>query len=425
MNQTLGQKQSRSFFDVALFLLFISLPFERLLTWDVAGFTVKLPYIMGGILLVAAALKLCQNREKIIFSLPDYFLFSFVAWSYLTAIWSIDQTKTLIVSSMFLFMALIYLAIKNFADSGQIKNYIKIFIYLGVATAVFSYWQFFADGFGLASRFTGVGPAYTHALFGFPRVQSTFFEPGFFANFLLIPLFLSIYLYIEEKKSYSLRSLLIIGLAFFLTLSRGAFVAFVLSAIILLALIIWSKNFEKIKNLSKPVLTIISSFVLAILCVFIVAGNSGVKNYFSQIKNSGDVVQYDEKWGEELMVRGYTINVAMTHWREHRLLGIGTGAFGALPEFTEVTAKGNARQTVNSLYPEIMVEEGLVGLFLFLAFLLTALGKLLMVKKENYLNFFFATITLAIFIQYASFSTLYLVYIWVFLGIVQSNRSKT
>jgi len=425
MNQTLGQKQSRSFFDVVLFLLLLSLPFERLLTWDIAGFTVKLPYIMGGILLIAAVMKLCQHREKIIFTLPDYFLLAFVAWSYMTAIWSIDQMKTLIVSSMFLFMALIYLAIKNFADRSQLKNYLKIFVYLGVVTAVFSFWQFFADGFGLLPHFTGVSPAYTHALFGFPRVQSTFFEPGFFANFLLIPLFLSVYLYIEEKKTSSFWPLLIIGLAFFLTLSRGAFVAFVVSAILILVVMIWSKDIGKVKNLFKPVLTIISAFILAILCVFIVAGNSGVKNYFSQIRNSGDVVQYDEKWGEELMVRGYTIKIAMNNWREHRLLGIGTGAFGALPEFTEVVAKGNSRQTVNSLYPEIMVEEGLVGLFLFLAFLLTALGKLLTVKKENYLNLFFAAITLAIFIQYASFSTLYLVYIWVFLGIVQSNKLKT
>jgi hypothetical protein len=418
MNQTLGQKQSRSFFDVALFLLFISLPFERLLTWDVAGFTVKLPYIMGGILLIAALVKLCQNREKITLTLPDYFLFAFVVWSYLTTIWSIDRTKTLIVSSMFLFMALIYLAIKNYANSTQLRSYIRIFTYLGVATAIFSFWQFFADGFGLSPHLTGIGPAYVHSLFGFTRVQSTFFEPGFFANFLLIPLFLSIYLYIEEKKTTLLWSLLVIGLAFFLTLSRGAFVAFVISAILLLVVTIWSKNVEKVKDCTKPVLTIITSFILAILCVFIVAGSSGVKNYFLQIKNSGDVVQYDEKWGEELMVRGYTIKVAMNHWREHRLLGIGTGAFGTLPEFAEVTAKGNARQTVNSLYPEILVEEGLVGLLLFLAFLLTTLANIFTLKKENYLNLFFFAIILAIYVQYASFSTLYLVYIWVFLGIV-------
>lgn len=434
MNQTLGQKQSRSFFDVALFLLLISLPFERLLTWDVAGFTVKLPYIMGGILLVAAIVKLCQNREKISFALPDYFLLAFVAWSYLTTIWSIDQTKTLIVSSMFLFMALIYFVIKNYANPSQLRSYIKIFTYLGVATAIFSFWQFFADGFGLSPHLTGIGPAYVHTLFGFTRVQSTFFEPGFFANFLLIPFFLSVYLYIEEKKTLWLWSLLIIGLAFFLTLSRGAFVAFAFAAVLLLLTMIWSKNAEKIKILAKPVLIIISSFILAILCVFIVAGNSGVKSYFSQIKNSGDVVQYDEKWGEELMVRGYTIKVAMNHWREHQLLGIGTGAFGALPEFAEVTAKGNSRQTVNSLYPEILVEEGAIGLVLFLAFLFAVCSLLLLnffrsanrqPLTANFLNLFFFVIILAIYIQYASFSTLYLVYIWVFLGIAGKAATKT
>lgn len=165
-----------------IILLFTTLPFEKALTFDVAGFTLKLPYLTAIMLLAYLGYKTLFRKKKIILNIVDYFLIAFIVNSFLTTFWSIDKPKTVIISTMYLFCASVYFAVKNLANETLITRIKYWFIYLGIATSIFAFWQFFADGFGISQKYTLLSQLYVSGVFGFPRVQSTFFEPGFFAK---------------------------------------------------------------------------------------------------------------------------------------------------------------------------------------------------------------------------------------------------
>lgn len=411
--------------SIIYFLLFVSLPFERVLTFDFLEFTLKLPYIfaiiaIGYFFLVSIKDKSLQRPDKV-----EKVLALFIGWSFLSVVWSVDKEKTLIVSSMFLLMGLLFFVIRRTLSEAK-DFYFQLFIYLGVFASIFALWQFFGDSFGLSSKLTLLGPAYTKALFGFPRVQSTFFEPGFFANFLLIPIFALVNRFsIGANDRKSVVFFVVMLLAFFLTLSRGGIISLA-AGLLLFCLFILIYKRSRAVSLAKPVLLMFFAFLLAILCVFAVAKGIGVKAYLHQTINSEDMAQYKEGDSDRLMVRSYTIRVALENWRQHPILGVGTGAFGALPEFARIRTEGNMRQTVNSLYPEILVEEGVVGLVLFFIFIAMVIWLIL---KEQGLDstdkIIFTVAVIALFLQFASLSTVYQTYIWVFLGLILPYRQRT
>jgi len=400
-----------------LLAFFLTLPFERLFTFDILGFTLKLPYLAGIILVVYYIVLFWKRKEKLSFPAELLPLILFIAWSFISLFWSIDPQKTFIISSMFLFMGLIFLATRSIVKKTNF-NYEQAFIWLGVATAIFGFWQFFGDLNNLPQNMTGLGNAYVKGVFPFPRIHSTFMEPLYFANFLLIPLYLAIKRYSLEGKG--IIEFLIIATAFFLALSRGGLIAFLISAFILIIFLLIKK--ERPAKIFRPLLILIPAFLIAVSLIFTFTGSSGVKAYITQSGNTVDFLSFQGSQSKNEVVRSYTIKVAIDNWQKHRLAGIGTGAFGSLPEFDWIRSEGNERQTVNSLYPEILVEEGIVGLILFLAFLAFIFFKTWRKGFHNKTAYLYsAAIILGIFIQYASFSTLYLVYIWVFLGCLSAG----
>lgn len=408
--------------NILLTLLVVSLPFEKLLTFNAFGFTMKLPYLFGILFILNSFTKFAKSRlfKKLSLDKIDILLLAFSFWCLLSTFWSIDKKISFIIGLMLVFMSAIFIFVRRSVSSENQEKYLKIFVWLGTLTALLSFWQFYGDMVGFSQKITFLGDAYVKGVFPFPRVQSTFFEPGYFAHFLQIPLFLSIYFSQKDKKY--LGHLFIIVLAFFLTLSRGGLIALIITAVILLVIL----SLKKIswKTILPSIYVSISSFVIGVFIVYISSGLSGVKIYFRQLQNSSDFIQVTRSSQVEF-TRSYTIKVALDNWKKHPVFGIGTGAFGSLPEFSTLQAKGNSRQTVNSIYPEIMVEEGVIGLAIFLLLLMFISLSLL---KENgskdYLNVLMFSAIISMFIQYAALTTLYLVYVWVFMGIALKKNSK-
>jgi len=325
---------------------------------------------------------------------------------------------------MFVFMFLVYLSVRYLITRQNQDFFYRLFIGIGLACSLFSLWQFFGDILHLSPSLTFLGDDYVSGVFPFPRVQSTFFEPLFFANFLQIPLFLSLYQMTRKANWRLIISLFIIGLAFFLTLSRGGIIAYTVVLVFVGGFL-----FLYLRNLRKAflnyLLVLLISLLVALSIIFSFTGKDGIKTYFKQVINNTDMVDYTEAFSKTKVTRSYTIKVALETWSKHPL-GIGNGAFGSLHEFDWVVKEqGNRRQTVNSLYPEILVELGFIGLFLFLAFLGTTFWRYYSdFKQGRAISLFFAGIILAMFIQYIAFSTLYLVYLWVFMGLASRDFGK-
>lgn len=353
-----------------------------------------------------------------VLKIDEVFIVLFSLWSYITAFWSVDRGKTLIISSMLLLIALLYISVKKYFEEGNYIDIPKYYIWLGIAASFFGFWQFFSDNLGMSQSLSFLGNDYIRGTFPFPRIQSTFFEPLYFAHFLLISIYLAIYRMARKNSPrFFWFALLILGLSFFLTLSRGAYIAWAITIMLTLGLlIIWSRQTIARFIFSLGILAVSLSCALSLIYFF--SGTTGVKAYFSQTSNAKDYISGSDEKSRQDTVRGYTIKVAISNWRAHPFLGIGTGAFGSLPEFAKVRAEGNPRQTVNSLYPEILVEEGAIGLILFVFFLLFLFRQaLISIEREDRLKKVILTAAvLALFIQYASFSTLYIAYVWIFIA---------
>ena len=427
-----------------IFLLIVALPFERLLTFDLAGYTVKISYIVALVFLIVSFFQLTKRDLSQPVETEELFLFSFVILALASTFWSIDQGRSVIISTLFLFMALLFFFLRRKINQNIVEKSKIIFIWLGVLTSLFALWQFFGDSLHL-SAYIYLRPQYQSGVFGFPRVQSTFLEPLYFANFLLIPLFFNLYQILhgsnaqfvipakagiqnsgsriksgmtEIKKRgwvYYL-TLLIIGTAFFLTLSRGAFIALIVGLFVILGFIIFRRR-DLIRKFLYGTLVLVGSLTLATISIYAVANRTGIEKYF------GHAAVSDIATGESVLDRKYTMDMAFNQFLSHPF-GIGAGAFGALPEFSS-SIQSEGYQTVNNLYLEVLVEEGFLGLILLAIFFILYLRSLLQESiKGKVWSIMGVGLVAAFLVQYLFFSTLYIIYIWVVLAILMPKATK-
>jgi O-antigen ligase len=160
--------------------------------------------------------------------------------------------------------------------------------------------------------------------------------------------------------------------------------------------------------------------ILAAISAILIIKFSAPKESFDLFVSHAGVA--DVSTGESTLDRFYLTKIAWQQFLKHPW-GIGTGAFGALPEFTEKVIVGDY-QTVNNLYLEVLVEEGIIGFLIFI-FFLTLLIKNLSVKiqEKNFAALIYLVIGVAIFVQAVSFSSLYILPIWAYLALAW-NQSK-
>lgn len=394
-------------FLITLFLL--SLPFERVLTFEVSGSTLKISYILGIILIIANL----PILKKIKLAVDEYFLLFFVLWAYFSAIWSIDTKRTLIISSLYLFMALFFLVLRRLQVNFSKVN--LIFAWIGIVLSLFAIFQLFGDSAGISQNLTRLRTEYVKGVFLFARIQATFLEPLFFANFMFIPFYLSLYKYINDKKvNLYFWSTLLSGMVIFLILSRGAIFALLVSMLVFSVVIFF--RYKKLRvGLYKSLLLTLSSFLLALLLIFAASGSNGIKGYFNQANNLSDIQQDQQLNPKDFQrTRNNTYKTSLEIIKENPFTGIGAGAFGALPQFKSLREQGNY-QTVNNEYLEILIEEGIIGFVLISFFFVYYF--LHFYKRKDAKKLIFITVIFAWFVQYLTFSNFYLIYFWAFLAL--------
>lgn len=396
------------------FLFLLLLPFERILTVEIFGFTVKPSYLVALVLLsLIAGKKIKQIKPQ----KEEVVLLFFVLWSYLTFFWSINGRRTLIFSSLFLLMALIFISVRRIMKTEWREKLFDLLISVGVVLSLFALWQFFGDLAGLDSNFTFLRPEYRQGSFPFPRPQATFLEPLYFANFLFIPIFLSLYkLQAFGRKKYFI-FLFLVGLSFFLTLSRGAIFALI-CALVLYLLINLIKKSLKLKYFLPGIVTLAFSLLAALLLIFASTGSSGTEAYLDQAGKYTDIRPGEESSTSALNLlrtRENTRKIAMSYI-ETSPFGIGVASFGSLPEFNLIRLQ-DAHQTVNNQYLEILGEEGFVGLLLFFLFSFLVFVRLCK-QISNSSQVWFLSLFAAFLIQYLFFSSLILIYFWTILALI-------
>jgi len=404
----------KKFSNVLIVLFFLFLPFERLLTFEFFGLTAKISFVILMLLVLWFLIK--RSGPKL--AAEEKILLMLATLSCLSVFWSIDRHRSLIIATIFLAIFLGFIALRRFLDERTVNIAKSIIICWGFALALFALWQYFADLYNL-SAYTFLRPEYQKVVFGFPRPQATFLEPLYFANFLLLPTFFTAERLLKDKKIYPFMviNLFLMMLVVVLTLSRGAYFAFAFAAIIL-AIFIIVRFKEFIRRLWLTVFIVLLGIVAGVMLIYLTVPR---QNFSLFVTHSGIS---DAATGGSTLGRLYTSELALSQSLKYPL-GIGAGAFGALPEFDNLYEKG-IYQTVGSLYPEILVEEGVLGFLLFAAFIWlllrhlwksTASGKPVSSTAERLEGLIYLAILLAILVQAVSFSSLYILPIWAFFAL--------
>jgi O-antigen ligase len=412
-----------------VFVVVFLLPFERIASFDLANITVRPSQIFAIIVIAAYLLRFLVKKESFNAKSPLLFpIFLFWGISIFSMANSQNLSRSLFVFAFTAFVMLIALFLPNLIKKEKdFSKTIWIILFTSGLISLFGFYQFAGDIIGLPPELTGLRDLYTKSVFGFPRVQSTFLEPLYFANFLLIPIGLCFSFLLSKLKqkssfikTFSLIFILTIAMTnLILTLSRGAYLAF--AFLLLLTFLIYFKSFLSIKKIA----------------VFLIIGMVAALSAYQFLKFTGKeknikiFLEHAAAFSAEKSVavkeRYTTMNTAWQMIGEKPIFGHGPGSFGPYAAASTYIMPQDGWAIVNNLFLEIWAEQGILGLLSFLILIAVLILRTIKAshlankKNETYLKAALLGLFisfLAILAQYQTFSILYILHFWFLIGLI-------
>lgn len=403
--------------------LLVALPLERLPSLDVHGSTLRISQLLGGLLIAAALPLLWQKRSQLIRG-PWVWLLAFNVISVASALTSTHRGHSLKVAVFLGFVSVLAWTVSIVFERKWLKAYAIAALAGVVATSLFGIYQFFGDLAGLPGWATGLRDSYMKGgIFPFPRIQSTALEPLYYANYLLVPL--ALLLLIQQfinKRVWPITLLIIVVIT--LSLSRGAQLAAVVIGLGSLGAGLYAKHYRRAVGVC-----VVGIAAVGISLGMIALGSHLYPQYGNKKNTAAASVDKFAKQatnvnqGESSAGRELTRKLALDAAKSAPVIGIGPGNFGYYAELHR-PEKFNREAIVNNETLEVLAEEGLAGLLALGAFVVTLMLAALRSFKRNTdiaHRVAIGGIGLGLFgvlIQYQLFSTLYITYIWVFIGLL-------
>lgn len=414
-------------------LLVFLLPFERIPSLDAFGITWRLSLVVAVIIIFRALFQLHKNKWKLQFNYIVFFALAFLIWLAILVPASLNFKRGLSVFIFDAFSVVSAFSIGYLFKKEYLQSVVKALFFSASTVLVFGVYQYFGNLFGLPNSLTGIRESYSWKVFGFPRIQSTALEPLYFASYLLLPLsFILVYLLGTKKViNVSAKKLMVLAVAIatmiFLTVSRGGVLGMI-ALTILAAVIMLILRLTKWKKILTIFGLIILGFLISLIFIkyinkpplnlSLTKGKSGVNAYTSQLAKTGLEGGGDDR----AKFRGKALAIWKTNTKTI-VVGLGPGQFG--PYIQNNHADPQSGWTiVNNLTLEILVESGIVGLFLFTALIASLLYyafNAIYGERNSLLQVSMVALTsyvVAILIQYQTFSTLYIMHFWTAIGLL-------
>lgn len=403
-------------------MIIFFLPFERVPTYSLFGIDLKINTILGIITLIGwIGVVLFKSKQWKIqpnaLSVPIGF---FIIALLLSLLQAGDLGRSIQVFVFILFtIALSVMSVNMIPGIDNLKKIILVLLFSSFIVGIFGLFQFGGDIIGLPNSITLLKIGYGKETFGFPRIQAFSMEPLFFANYLLIPISLALAYFFDKvniiKRWWLIVLLGILLLNFILTLSRGGYLGLI--TVVILFLFFYARKIFSWRNI-----------IIIAVCFFVFLGAM-----FALSKGRGDslgkfinqaTVKDRFKGSESVQGRLMAYEGALQIFSKHRLTGIGIGNYGPyVAKFPEQTPK-TGWAVVNNEYIEVLTETGIIGLSTFVILILVLLLKSVLAFKKAKDPFLKATLFglfaafCGILIQYNFFSTLYIIHIWVLIGLL-------
>jgi O-antigen ligase len=282
-------------------------------------------------------------------------------------------------------------------------------------------YQFMGDMAGLPNSVTLLKTGYDKGTFGFARVQAASEEPLYFANYIFIPALISLILLLRDKVSevfnrfFATLLIIVLLIDFVIALSRGAILA--AGIIFVLILIFQAKKIFRVKVL-------FSAFMIGAL-VLTGAYLALVKSEPRAISEFVDQLTVKKRDTESVVLRLTTSAQAIDMFKEKPAFGVGPGNFGPASQGNPTTKpEVIGWRVVNNVYLEVLAESGAVGFAAFLLMILVVFIRSILAytrTKDDFLKALILSLTLAfmaILIQYATFSPIYVFHFWFLIGLI-------
>lgn len=413
-------------YGVLLSLILIAvLPFERTPSIDMAllssSITLRLNSLVA-VALVIVSLPLAW-RQRASFKRMPYLGFGAFLFSYLLSVGlSNDLGRAVFVYAFTLLTIFVAISLSLYVDERFLKRAKVVLYWTTWAVLAFGFYQYLGDIFGLSTAWTGLRADYTKVVFGFPRIQSVGLEPLYYANFLMIPFFVFATDFLKKNKEHPILLIAIIT-QISLTVSRGAFAGALigLSVLVIFAM----RNKAKLMQLFS-----LGSFVVLGVLLALFMTNIEIKNVDTGGKESG------EKKTEAIVSQATNFDtqddrdrnrdLAWAAFTQKPIFGWGPGGFDSYARANTSVYEGTpGRLIVNNEPLELLAEGGLAG---FVTLLITVLwivwgaSRLLwaraMVDEQYVWGLGLLAYLFALAVQYQTFSTLYIMHIWVAVGLL-------
>lgn len=402
---------------LGMFLLVFFLPFERIGSVDVAGVTIRISQVIAILTICAWVIRgFALNKFKL---RPNPLVIPsiiFICINIVALINAPNLQRSILVLVFTVFTIAISIAVPNIIrHKQQVEMVLRILLIGMTVVSLFGIYQFLGDLAGLPTSLTGLRAQYTKAILGFPRVQSTALEPLYFANYLLIPLSIAM-AFVLSRATTIKRWLLIVvlilgGINFVLTVSRGGYIALAV-ALGILVLGYWR---ESIRPRNVITVFIVGSIVAITAFRFFNVGEQ-IDSFVNHVTDLFGGASYAE--------RVETFDTAFEIWNQHPWIGIGAGGFGPYSAYQALEAPAEGYKIVNNEYIELLAETGVLGLSIYVIMILIIFVRSIKAWRTSNDGLLRAALAgllcafIGILVQYNTFSILYIMHIWFTIGMI-------
>jgi len=310
------------------------------------------------------------NREEIKFTSTPLNLpvLSFIAICTLSLIWSDTFFTSLKELPLFLAGPLLYfLIVNNVRGEKQINRIISAVLLVGVVLGVYGIFQY-----------NDIDFSFWVPIAGRNKIFGLFGNVGYFAGYLILPLSLSIPLFLISKnrtrKILLLIGILLMGTTLILTLARSSYLALGISLFFMFLLFILSRGKNFLKENKKPFMILFIVIIIVASLFIIPTPLNKPGTAISQIKGRISITGITNAFSSERRVAIWKFTGMMI--KDHPILGLGIGNYkcNTLKYQAEFFEKGDNRtiytygfaENAHNEYLQLWAELGIIGLAIFL-----------------------------------------------------------
>jgi len=305
-----------------------------------------------------------QEKAKLTSSTLNFPILSFISICILSLIWSNSFFVSLKELPLFLTGPLLYFIVtNNISDNRQISRILNIVLIVGGLFGIYGILQY--NGIDFAFWTGNIGRQHVFGLFG---------NVNFFAEYLIVPLSLSISLFFAVRnpthKILLLIGILAMGGSLILTFTRGSYLAIGISSLFMFLLYLLSQGKNFIKEYKKIFIIILALIILVTFFFVLPTPLNKSGTAIEKIKSRISISQLTKDTSIKRRIAIWKFTILMI--RDHPLLGSGIGTY----EYNTLKYQAEffKQEENRSLYPhgfaakahneylQLWAEMGIVGL---------------------------------------------------------------